>query len=164
MQIAKGFGVRLPKSITHTFGERAIEVLPEFLRSALTGVREQIDTISDRQLRSADRRVGREASGTGAARKYSRRRPAHRDDVRAHAEAGRAIRTQPGCRGFLGLRPKRIKAARDPQLGISKSGDPYLRKLLVQCAHHIRARARKRPSERSSRWPGSDPCCCTAYG
>ena len=27
--------------------------------------------------------------------------------------------------------------ARDPQLGISKSGDPYLRKLLVQCAHHV---------------------------
>ena len=40
--------------------------------------------------------------------------------------------------GFLGLRPKqRQSGARDPQLGISKSGDPYLRKLLVQCAHHI---------------------------
>jgi len=40
--------------------------------------------------------------------------------------------------GFLGLRPKqRQSGARDPQLGISKSGDPHLRKLLVQCAHHI---------------------------
>jgi transposase len=40
--------------------------------------------------------------------------------------------------GFLGLRPKqRQSGARDPQLGISKSGDPYMRKLLVQCAHHI---------------------------
>ena len=40
--------------------------------------------------------------------------------------------------GFLGLQPKqRQSGARDPQLGISKSGDPYLRKLLVQCAHHI---------------------------
>ena len=40
--------------------------------------------------------------------------------------------------GFLGLRPKqRQSGARDPQLGISKSGDPYLRKLLVQCAHHV---------------------------
>ena len=40
--------------------------------------------------------------------------------------------------GFLGLRPQqRQSGARDPQLGISKSGDPYLRKLLVQCAHHI---------------------------
>ena len=40
--------------------------------------------------------------------------------------------------GFLGLRPKqRQSGARDPQLGISKSGNPYLRKLLVQCAHHV---------------------------
>ena len=40
--------------------------------------------------------------------------------------------------GFLGLRPKqRQSGARDPQLGISKSGDAYLRKLLVQCSHHI---------------------------
>ena len=40
--------------------------------------------------------------------------------------------------GFLGLRPKqRQSGARDPQLGISKGGDPYLRKLLVQCSHYI---------------------------
>lgn len=40
--------------------------------------------------------------------------------------------------GFLGLRPKqRQSGARDPQLGISKSGDRYLRKLLVQCSHYI---------------------------
>ncbi len=40
--------------------------------------------------------------------------------------------------GFLCLRPKqRQSGARDPRLGISKSGDPYMRKLLVQCAHHI---------------------------
>ena len=40
--------------------------------------------------------------------------------------------------GFLGLRPKqRQSGTRDPQLGISKSGDPHLRKLLVQCAHHV---------------------------
>jgi transposase len=40
--------------------------------------------------------------------------------------------------GYLGLRPKqRQSGARDPQLGISKSGNGYLRKLLVQCAHHV---------------------------
>src|SRR5260370_24831759 len=44
--IAKGFGLRLPKSITNTFGERAIDALPEFLRTALTGLLQQIDAIS----------------------------------------------------------------------------------------------------------------------
>ena len=39
---------------------------------------------------------------------------------------------------FLGLRPRQKQSGeRDPKLGISKSGDKYLRKLLVQCAHHI---------------------------
>ncbi len=34
--------------------------------------------------------------------------------------------------------PNSGRAARAiPQLGISKSGDAYLRKLLVQCSHHI---------------------------
>ena len=32
---------------------------------------------------------------------------------------------------------KRQSGQRDPQLGISKAGDEMLRKLLVNCAHHI---------------------------
>jgi transposase len=44
--IAKGFGVRLPVSITATFGKRALEVLPVFLRNALAGLLKQIDAIS----------------------------------------------------------------------------------------------------------------------
>ncbi len=41
-----------------------------------------------------------------------------------------------GC--HVGLRPKRGDSGeRQPQLRITKEGDIYLRKLLVQCAHHI---------------------------
>lgn len=41
-----------------------------------------------------------------------------------------------GC--YIGLRPKRSDSGeRQPQLGISKEGDVYLRKLLVQGAHGI---------------------------
>jgi transposase len=41
-----------------------------------------------------------------------------------------------GC--YVGLRPRRSQSgARDPQLGISKEGDRYLRTLLVQGAHSI---------------------------
>ena len=39
---------------------------------------------------------------------------------------------------YLGLQPKqRQSGERDPQLGISKAGNGYLRKLLVQCSHHL---------------------------
>jgi transposase len=137
---AKGFGVRLPKSITHTFGERAVDALPDFLRAALTRLLEQIDALSraiagyDQQIAELAAKhpelerlesipgVGRLTAMTFVLTLGRAERFAHSRDVA----------------GFLGLRPKqRQSGARDPQLGISKSGDPYLRKLLVQCAHHI---------------------------
>ena len=41
-----------------------------------------------------------------------------------------------GC--YLGLRPRRSQSGeRDPQLGITKAGNAYLRSLLIECANHI---------------------------
>lgn len=138
--IAKGFGIRLPKSITARFGVRASAGLPEFLQTVIRGVLEQIDAVS-RQVAAYDQQIGQLAVGhpeierltsipgvgtlTALTFMFTLGRPerfAHSRDVA----------------GFLGLRPKqRQSGARDPQLGISKSGDPYLRKLLVQCSHYI---------------------------
>jgi transposase len=138
--VAKGFGLRLPAAITSTFGARAAAALPEPLETALGGVLEQIDALS-LQLRDYGRRieevalkhpeVARLASvpgvGTLTATAFvltlgRKERFAHSRDVGA----------------FLGLRPQQKQSGeRDPRLGISKSGDAYLRRLLVQCAHHI---------------------------
>ena len=39
---------------------------------------------------------------------------------------------------FLGLRPKQKDSGeRKPQMGITKAGDEYLRKTLVNCGHYI---------------------------
>ena len=138
--IAKGFGLRLPKSITGTFGERAVDALPEFLRTALTGLLKQIDALSqaiagyDQQIAGLAAKhpelVGLESiPGVGRLTAMTFVLTLGRADRFAHSR---------DVAGFLGLRPKqRQSGARDPQLGISKSGDPYMRKLLVQCAHHI---------------------------
>jgi transposase len=41
-----------------------------------------------------------------------------------------------GC--YVGLRPKRSESGqRQPELRITKEGDPYLRKMLVQGAHYV---------------------------
>ena len=138
--IAKGFGLRLPKSITGTFGERAVESLPKFLCTALAGLLEQIDAIS-RAITGYDQHIGALAEkhpevarlesipGVGRLTAMTFVLTLGRADRFAHSR---------DVAGFLGLRPKqRQSGARDPQLGISKSGDPYMRKLLVQCAHHI---------------------------
>jgi transposase len=54
-----------------------------------------------------------------------------------------------GC--YVGLRPKRSDSGeRQPQLGISKEGDIYLRKLLVQGAHCILGR--RGPDTDLQRW------------
>jgi transposase len=138
--LAKGFGVRLPKSITGKFGQRAVEGLPEFLRTTLNGVLEQIDALS-RQILNYDQQVGQVAArypevkllesvpGVATLTALTFRLTLGRAERFAHSR---------DVAGFLGLRPKqRQSGERDPQLGISKSGDPYLRKLLVQCSHYI---------------------------
>ena len=137
--LAKGFGLRLPASITHTFGARARAGLAQHLHAALTGLLEQIDALGVK-IRDYDQRIAevaarhpeveRLASVPGVGRLTAtafvltlgrRERFAHSRDVGS----------------FLGLRPRQKQSGqRDPQLGISKSGDKYLRKLLVQCAHH----------------------------
>ena len=41
-----------------------------------------------------------------------------------------------GC--YLGLRPRRSQSGEhDPQLGITKAGNVYLRSLLIECSNHI---------------------------
>lgn len=138
--IAKGFGVRLPKSITGTFGKRALDTLPEFLRTALAGLLDQIDALS-KQIAGYDQQIGELAGrhpelarlesipGVGRLTALT--------FVLTLGRAGRFTHSR-DVAGFLGLRPKqRQSGARDPQLGISKSGDAYVRKLLVQCSHYI---------------------------
>jgi transposase len=138
--IAKGFGVRLPKSITSTFGQRAIDALPEFLRKALTGLLERIDALS-REITGYDQQIGELAGHhPELARLESIPGVGRVTAMTFVLTLGRAERFAHSrdVAGFLGLRPKqRQSGARDPQLGISKSGDPYLRKLLVQCSYYI---------------------------
>lgn len=138
--VAKGFGLRLPSSITHTFGARALQGLAEHLHLAMKGLLEHIDQLS-LKIRDYDQYVKEVAAkypvavqlarvpsvGTLTALTFvltlgRRERFAHSRDAGS----------------FLGLRPQQKQSGeRDPQLGISKSGDKYLRKLLVQCAHQM---------------------------
>ena len=138
--VAKGFGVRLPAAVTATFGARALAGLAAHLQAALGGLLEEIDTLGvkireyDAGIAEVGARypeVARLASvpgvGTLTATAYvltlgRKERFVHSRDVGS----------------FLGLRPRqRQSGERDPQLGISRGGDKYLRKLLVQCAHHV---------------------------
>ena len=54
--LAKGFGLRLPASVTPTFGARALAGLAENLRAAMSGLLEQIDALGVK-IGDYDRRV-----------------------------------------------------------------------------------------------------------
>jgi transposase len=138
--LAKGFGLRLPAAITQTFGARAMAALPEHEHAAIRGLLEHIDALS-RKIQEYDQRVGELADRHPEVERLTSIAGVGRlTAVTFVLTLGRAERfaRSRDTGGFLGLRPRqRQSGAHDPQLGIAKSGDPYLRKLLVQCAHHI---------------------------
>jgi transposase len=141
--IAKGFGHRLPKSLTETFGARACARLPEALKPALEKLLEEIDTLSQRIAGYQEQIAGIAARHPEVERLSSVPGVGTLTGLSFVLTLGHADRFAHSrdVGGYLGLRPRQQQSgSRDPQLGIAKSGDKYLRKLLVQCAHHILGR------------------------
>jgi transposase len=142
--ITKTTGQRLPASTTHRFAERVREAVPDPLRPALLPLLHVLDTIAQQldgydqniealaEQRYPDTRWLRQAPGVGTLTALTfvltvndPARFAHSRDVGP----------------FLGMVPRRRQSGeQDPHLRISKCGDRYLRKLLVQCAHVIMGR------------------------
>lgn len=139
--LAKESGCRLPASLTHTFGQRCLEVLPAAVAELLSPVLSSIDDLT-RKIEAHQELIEklcrdkypetqylRSVAGVGpiTALTYvltlaSPERFHHSRDVGA----------------YLGMQPaQRQSGESDPQLGISKQGNGALRRLLVQCAHHI---------------------------
>ncbi|HEY4363347.1 MAG TPA: IS110 family transposase [Bryobacteraceae bacterium] len=137
--IAKNFGQRLPATVTPTFGKRALKVVPPVLLPALTGLLEQIDDLGEQILDYEERIAQAGAKHPEVARLISIPGVGTLTALTFVLTLGRAERFSHSrdVAAYLGLRPRqRQSGGLDPQLGISKSGDKYLRKLLVQCAHH----------------------------
>ncbi len=139
--LVKTTGVRIAKSSSRGFGRRAAEAMPEQLGGALAGVLEVIERIHeavsayDEQIEQLGRKQYPETArlqqvhGVGALTALT--------FVLTVEDPQRFRKSRDvGC--YFGLRPKRDQSGdSDPQLGITKAGDAYMRQLLVNCAHHI---------------------------
>jgi transposase len=139
--LTKSCGRRMPASSTRCFAKRSVAVMPPGLAQALGPVLEQIAEMTlkikqyDRQIRELGQAkypetqalvkvtgVGHLTALTFVLTLGSKERFEQSRDV--------------GC--YLGLRPRRSQSGdRDPQLGITKAGNVYLRSLLIECAGHI---------------------------
>lgn len=141
---AKLFGVRLPSGSTKAFSKRVRDIIPTILHPATDTALDQIDSLSaaiyelDKQIASlskarypeADRiqQVAGVGPVTAAAFVLTIDDPSRFADSRLIGS-------------WVGLCPRsHASGDKNPKLGISKAGDSYLRRLLVQCAQYILGR------------------------
>jgi transposase len=136
----KSFGDRIPTCRAETFVRHTRDLVPELLKPALDPIYEALEAI-EKKIREYDKTIDR------VAERYP--------DVAAVSQPA-GIGTLTGLvyvltledkqrfaksrmvGAYLGLRPrKRTSGNDDPQLRITKAGDPFLRRLLVNGAHYV---------------------------
>jgi transposase len=138
--LGKALGIRFPKCTTAAFARRVRETFEDEPFPACRGLLGEIEHLSgsikalEREIAEAAKRYPEVAKleavvgvGTLTALTYvlTLEDPQRFDNSRTVGQ-------------FLGLCPRRRQSgATDPQLRITKAGDPLLRRLLVQCANYI---------------------------
>ncbi len=136
----KSFGERLPKCSSVSFARHTRALIPAALETALAPVYETIAKL-DEQIRTQDKMIEQTAER-------------HPDVAVLEQVDGVGVLTSlvyvltledkdrfPSSRmagAYLGLRPRKQKSGNDdPQLRITKAGDPFVRRLLVLSANYI---------------------------
>lgn len=136
----KALGGRLPKCSSAAFARRVEPALPRELAEALGPVLGVIQHLSE-QIRASERRIARESEGEEVVGRWQAI-----DGVgvlvattyRWTLEDPARFRRSREVGAYLGLIPRRDQSgATDRQLGVTKTGDPRLRSLLVQSAQYI---------------------------
>ena len=151
---AKAMGERLVKCDADALGTGKLEGLPKELSETLRPLLEQVEGLT-KQILELDRRIEqiarsqypetellKQVSGVGTLIALTFVLTV---EDRERFQKSRDV----GC--YVGLRPKQSDSGeRQPQLRITKEGDVYLRKLLVQGAHCILGR--RGPDTDLKRW------------
>ncbi|HZZ16917.1 MAG TPA: IS110 family transposase [Candidatus Sulfotelmatobacter sp.] len=152
--LAKALGERLVKCDADSLDVEKLESLPDSLQAALRPLLEEVESLTEK-IHGCDKKIERiartkypetellrQVSGVGSLIALT--------FVLTVEDAARFQKSRDvGC--YVGLRPKRSDSGESqPQLGISKEGDLYLRKLLVQGAHCILGR--RGPDTDLQRW------------
>ena len=152
--MSKTAGERLPACDADQMGVGRLQVLSAGLRETLRPLMEQVESLT-KKIKECDAKIEqiarteypetellRQVSGVGTLIALTFVLTV---EDRERFQKSRDV----GC--YVGLRPKRSSSGEsEPQLGISKEGDVYLRKLLVQGAHYILGR--RGPDTDLRRW------------
>jgi transposase len=138
--LVKSTGERLPSCSAESFHARAQECAPHALRAALAPLLETLAVLTQ-QIRRYDRELTAMLARYPDARLLQQPRGVGPITVLAYMltiEDPSRFRRSRMVGPYLGLvAGRRQSGERDPELHITKAGDPFVRKLLVQCAHYI---------------------------
>ncbi len=141
--LVKSAGGRLPKCSTEYFAMHVVASLPAELKHATDPLLEQIAALTlrirrlDQEIeklaeRYPEIRILRTAPGVG---------PVIAAAYVLTLDQPDAVTSSRGVGAFLGLRPRQSQSGdSDPEHRITKTGNIYLRRLLVQAAHYILGR------------------------
>ena len=137
----KTVGTRLPSCGTAQFARHARGNLPEELAEALEPILDTIQELTER-IRAYERRMERVAAErypqTALFEPIDGVGPITRLAYVLSLDDPHRFAKSRDVGSYLGLRPKRRQSGdEDPELSITRAGDPQLRRLLVQCAHYI---------------------------
>lgn len=139
--MVKSVGGRVRRASAECFAARAAEDLPETLEPALRPVLEQIGALTT-TIRSYDRQIEQLARDrypeTALLRQVDGVGPITALAFVLKVEAPQRFARSRTLGPYLGLVPRRDQSGqRDPQLRITKQGDPFVRRLLIQCSRYI---------------------------
>jgi len=139
--MVKSVGGRVRRASAEAFAARAGEDLPVALEPALRPVLEQIEALTA-TIRSYDRQIGQLTRDrypeTALLRQVDGVGPITALAFVLKVEEPRRFGRSRALGPYLGLVPRRDQSGqRDPQLRITKQGDPFVRRLLIQCARYI---------------------------
>jgi transposase len=136
----KCFGERLPSCSSASFVRKTRDLLPAHLKPALEPIYEVLERVDD-QIKQHDRMIDRIAKRYPDVEVISQ--PDSIGTLTALVfmltiEDKNRFEKSRMAGSFLGLRPRKSQTGDDdPQLRITKAGDPFVRRLLVNCANRI---------------------------
>lgn len=139
--IVKPFGLRFPPCKPASFHTRVAELVPASLRPALEPVLKCLEAIA-LQIDACEAQLVNRASEaypeTTRLSQITGVGPVTSLAFVLTLEDPRRFRDSRAVGAFLGLTAARHQSGEsDPECRISKEGDPFVRRLLVQCAHYI---------------------------
>jgi transposase len=139
--MVKSTGSRLPSCSTPSFHKQVPEFIPQDLLPALTPILDHIATLTQ-QIYAFDRQIEKlcldRYPETNLLRKVSGVGPLTALAFVLTLEDPQRFRKSREVGPCLGLVPKQDQSGEhDPQLHITKTGNSYLRRLLVHSAHYI---------------------------